>query len=105
MSAESLLRSSPRAATIRQTMINLLQQEPLSAMELSEQVGIMVREVYDHLEHIRRSLHREELRLQVLPAECRGCGYRFSKRQRLKRPGRCPICKGESISQPRYWIE
>ena len=86
-------------------MITLLQHNPLTAREISEQVGVTEREVYVHLEHVRQSLHREATTLSVLPAECRGCGFMFTKRDRLKRPGRCPLCRGQSISQPRYLIE
>ena len=96
---------SRREDTLRQSMIALLRQNPLNAREISEQVGLAEREVYAHLEHIRQSLHREETSLSVLPAECRGCGFVFTKRDRLKRPGRCPLCRGQSISQPRYLLE
>lgn len=93
-----------REATLRQSMIVLLRQSPLTATEISAQVGLSEREVYGHLDHIRHSLHREDTSLEVLPAECRGCGFVFTKRDRLKRPGRCPLCRGQSISQPRYLI-
>ena len=96
---------SPRATTLRQSICALLRNESLSAREISEQVGIRERDVCEHLEHIRHSLHREGHRLNIQPAECRSCGYLFVKRDRLKRPGRCPLCKGESISQPRYQID
>lgn len=86
-------------------MRDLLRQQPLTAREISEQVGVAEREVYAHLEHLRQSLHRGEFALSVLPAECRGCGFIFSKRERLRRPGRCPLCHGQSISQPRFLIE
>ena len=95
---------SPRDDTLRQSMSDLLRLQPLTAREISEQVGVAEREVYAHLEHLRQSLHRGGMTLQVLPAACRGCGFVFSKRERLKRPGRCPLCHGESISQPRFLI-
>lgn len=96
---------TPREDTLRQRMRALLQQNPLSAREISEQVGVAEREVYAHLEHLRQSLHREATSLSVLAAKCRGCGFVFTKRERLKRPGRCPLCRGHSIRQPRYRIE
>jgi predicted Zn-ribbon and HTH transcriptional regulator len=94
-----------RAETLRQNMIALLRQNPLTAREISEQIGVAQREIYAHLDHIRQSLHRGEASLGVLPAECRNCGFVFTKRERLKRPGRCPLCHGQSISEPRYLIE
>jgi hypothetical protein len=96
---------SLREDTLRQSMSDLLRQQPLNAREISEQVGVAEREVYAHLEHLRQSLHRGEMTLHVLPAECRGCGFIFSKRERLKRPSRCPLCHSQSISQPRFSIE
>jgi predicted Zn-ribbon and HTH transcriptional regulator len=59
----------------------------------------------EHLEHLRKSLHAEGRRLTQVPAECRGCGFVFRKRDRLKGPGRCPVCKGEAISDPSFRIE
>jgi predicted ArsR family transcriptional regulator len=44
---------SQRADTLRQSMIALLQHNPLTASEISEQIGVSEREVYDHLSHIR----------------------------------------------------
>jgi predicted Zn-ribbon and HTH transcriptional regulator len=102
---KSMTIPSPRTTTVRQSICSLLRNEPLSAREISEQVGIREREVCEHLEHIRQSLRREGHRLTVQPAECRNCGFLFVKRERLKRPGRCPLCKGESISQPRYRLD
>lgn len=94
-----------RQSTLRQSICALLRQEELNALEISELVGIRERDVSGHLEHIRHSLHREGQKLKIIPAECHNCSYRFAKRDRFKRPGRCPICKGESISLPRYRID
>ncbi len=93
-----------RANTLRRSIIALLRRNPLSAREISERLGVAERDVYGHLEHIRQSLHRERITLAVLPAACRNCGFVFAKRERLKRPGHCPLCHGQSISQPRYRI-
>ncbi len=95
---------SPRTETLRQSMAALLKQSPLTAQELSAQVGLAERQVYSHLRHIRQSLHCQAGSLRILPAECHDCGFVFAKRERLKKPGRCPICHGQFISQPRYLI-
>ncbi len=94
-----------REDTLRQSIIALLRQNSLTAREISEQIGVAEREVYTHLEHIRQSLHRGKISLSVRSAECRSCGFVFTKRERLKKPGRCPLCHGQSISQPRYLLE
>jgi hypothetical protein len=93
-----------RFDTLRQAIVVLLRQRTLTALEISEAVGASVHDVDSHLRHIRRSLQRHGEVLTVLPAACRGCGFVFVKRDRLKRPGRCPVCRGESISQPRYTL-
>ncbi len=105
MTQKSPATPSPRAETLRQGIIALLEVEPVTTLEISERVGIAQREVAGHLEHIRHSLHRQERTLIVLPAECRSCGFVFAKRERLKRPGRCPVCRNQSISEPRYRID
>jgi hypothetical protein len=91
--------------TIRQEIIAALLEGPCSARELSAAAGIPEREVPAHLEHIRKSIISSRQRLIVTPAECKKCGFVFSKREKLKRPGKCPVCKGESIREPRFMIE
>lgn len=76
----------------------------LSALEISAEAGVSEKEVYGHLEHIRRSLGEKNRKLVVTPAECLGCGFVFKKRERLKTPGRCPVCHGEHIQEALYSI-
>ena len=90
--------------TVRRAMIVLLDREPLSALEISAAVRIPEKEVYGHLEHIRRSLHAEAAELVVTPAECRACGFIFVKRDRLAPPGKCPVCRHEAILDPLFAI-
>jgi hypothetical protein len=61
--------------------------------------------VSGHLDHIRKSLATTGQQLLVMPAECKKCGFVFAKREKLKRPGKCPVCRGESIREPRFTIE
>lgn len=104
MRAGQAILPSERSATLRQGLISLLRRDAATAMDVSVELGIPVNEVYDHLTHIRHSLQRAGEVLQVLPATCKICGFVFAKRGRYKRPGRCPVCRGQSISQPRYRI-
>ena len=93
-----------RLETIRQAMISLLTGQTLSAREISGMVRISEKEVYEHLEHIRKGRHKAGHQIVVTPAECRECGFVFKKRDRLKKPGKCPICHSETITEPLFSI-
>jgi hypothetical protein len=77
---------------------------PCSAKDISTEVGIGEKEVFEHLSHIQKSLHGENLSLHMVPARCRSCGFEFQKRQRFSKPGRCPICRNSFIEEPRFEI-
>ncbi len=94
-----------KQATVRREIIALLLEETLSAREISARVHIPEKDVVDHLEHIRAAAHDHGEKLRVVPAACRKCGFEFHKRERLTRPGRCPVCHGEQILEPRYFME
>lgn len=91
--------------TVRRQIRALLEEGPHTAKEISFAIRRPEKEIESHLEHLRKSLHAEGRRLTQVPAECRGCGFVFRKRERLKAPGRCPACKGESISDPSFRVE
>lgn len=93
-----------RHETVRRQMMSLLEGNILSARDISVEVGIPEKEVYEHLEHIHRSADLEGGHLVVTPAECKECGFVFRKRDRLKKPGKCPVCHSESITEPMFTI-
>jgi predicted Zn-ribbon and HTH transcriptional regulator len=93
------------SGTIRRRIRAFLAERPHTAREISSAVRLPEKEVAAHLEHLRKSLHAEGVRLSQLPAECRECGFVFRKRERFKAPGRCPVCKGEAISDPSFRVE
>lgn len=95
---------APRAATVRQALIDALRGQSLDAHELSYLVSIREKDVAEHLEHIARSLGRGGERLVVEPASCQECGFSFKKREKLSRPSRCPKCQSERITAPRFGI-
>lgn len=97
---------SPKDDTVRHAILALLSGgEPVSALEISGQVRIPEREVCGHLEHVRRTLRATGRRLVVIPAECPECGFVFHKRDRLTKPGKCPVCGGGHIREPLFFIE
>jgi predicted Zn-ribbon and HTH transcriptional regulator len=91
--------------TVRRIITSALEGTPRSAKELSSQAGIAEKQVYGHLEHIRKTVAATQRRLIVTPAECKKCAFVFRKRERFKKPGKCPICRGESIQEPLYFIK
>ena len=91
--------------TLRRKIFSVLEQGPRTAKGLSAEIRITEKEVYDHLEHLRKSMNKAGRHLVIEPAECKKCGFVFSKRERLKKPGKCPVCRGESIREPLFSIE
>ncbi len=93
-----------RHETIRQKIISVLDGQTFSAKEISGQVGVSEKEVYGHLEHIQKTMSKKDRTLVISPAECLKCNFAFKKRERLKKPGRCPICRSELIREPLFSI-
>jgi predicted Zn-ribbon and HTH transcriptional regulator len=93
-----------RATTLRQAIAEALRRSSLTALELSAEVKLSTKELADHLTHLERSLRSGGERLVIEPAVCRGCGHAFEGRSRHARPSRCPKCKSERISAPRFSI-
>jgi predicted Zn-ribbon and HTH transcriptional regulator len=104
MNATSVVRTLEETETTRRQIRTLLEKGPHTAKEISSAVHRSEKEVENHLEHLRKSLHSEGRQLDKVPAECRGCGFVFRKRDRLKAPSRCPVCKGEAISDPSFRV-
>lgn len=89
-----------RGGTVRQELVTLLAERPLSISALSKRLGRSEKELYDHLEHIRQSGA-----LRIVPAQCGQCGYRFVARERAKKPGKCPQCRSSRIEEPLFSIQ
>jgi predicted Zn-ribbon and HTH transcriptional regulator len=90
--------------TFRHEIISVLTEQTLSASGISAEVGISEKEVIDHLGHIRIAVRKSRERLKIIPAECKKCGFRFKKRERLNKPGKCPICRSQQIQEPLFSI-
>jgi len=94
-----------RYETLRRRIATLLREGPLSGRTISNELRIPERDVYEHLEHIRKTMNKGEYKLVVLPARCNKCGFVFRKRGRLKKPGKCPLCRSESVEEPVFSVE
>jgi predicted Zn-ribbon and HTH transcriptional regulator len=90
--------------TARERIADALRTAELSAHELSQRVSVQEREVADHLQHLERSLPHAAEVLVVIPPRCIKCDFCFEHRGKLKRPSRCPRCKSERLSPPRFAI-
>jgi predicted Zn-ribbon and HTH transcriptional regulator len=91
-------------STARQEIMSLLSEGEYGAKSIAKIVRISEKEVYEHLDHIGRSLKSQKMRLKITPAVCLTCGFKFEARNRFSSPGRCPKCKGEHIQDPKYVI-
>ncbi len=89
-----------RTKTIRQELCELLREERLSVRDLSQIVGKSEKEVLQQLSHIGKSVA-----LMMEPSECLKCGFVFERRNRPKKPGKCPKCQSTRISSPTFAIQ
>lgn len=90
--------------TVRKALMELLEEEQASALEISQILGIPEKEVYFHLGHVERTLANKGRKLVTYPFSCLDCGFLFTNRKRFNRPGRCPKCKGSHIGRATYEI-
>ena len=94
-----------RQETVRRDIVSAIEGRALSAREISGIVSIPEKAVCDHLSHIQRTVNKTGSRLVVTPAACKQCGFVFKKREKLKKPGKCPVCRAETIKEPLFSIE
>ena len=90
--------------TIREQMMDLLLEGEYDVYEISQHLNVQEKDVYQHLSHITKTLAPRKRRLNIVPAVCISCGFRFKERRRFKKPGRCPMCRSERIRPPLYGI-
>jgi len=60
-------------------------------------------EILEDLKHIKYSIKPKKLKMK--PAQCKKCAFIFKERSRVKKPSKCPSCKGEWIIAPLFKIE
>lgn len=92
--------------TPRQRLIELLIGTRLATHQLAQMLGIPERQVEEHLTHVVKTISRDKTKRFILdPAFCQDCDFVFRDRRRLTRPSRCPHCRSEGITAPRYGID
>jgi predicted Zn-ribbon and HTH transcriptional regulator len=79
---------------------------PLTAYEISAELGITPQEVYEHLRHLARSVYSRSGvgGLLMVPPRCRRCGYVFKDLESPRKPSRCPRCRSEWVEPLRFTI-
>ncbi len=82
----------------------MLRNHPASLHQLALSLGMGAKDVEDDLQHLIKSMRNSPYRAVVTPARCRKCGFLFH-RDKLRKPGRCPGCRGSWISEPLISIE
>ena len=92
------------ALSLRRRIMALLCEQEMDARELSRELGLKEKEIYEHLVHVERSVAASRGRFVITPSQCLLCGYVFEDRRRLTRPGRCPQCRRSKLQNPSFRI-
>ena len=87
----------------RKDLIDLLLERPMSVVELARLFDQSPRAVDEDLRHLFKSLKATRYRAVVDAAVCRKCGFVF-ERDKLRKPGKCPRCRGTWINEPHVAI-
>jgi len=88
----------------RKDLISILLGKPRTIAELAYLLDEAPRDVEQHLQHLLKSLKRMPYHAVIEPATCRRCDFVF-RRDKLRKPGKCPNCKGSWINEPQISIE
>ncbi|MFH1510898.1 MAG: transcriptional regulator [Candidatus Woesearchaeota archaeon] len=90
--------------TTRKEMIELLGKNRMSIRELALYFRITTDEAAIDLRHIAKSIYPKQQLKMELPL-CKSCGFEFKDRTKLRPPTKCPKCRHEKITEPKFWIE
>ena len=92
--------------TPRQRIADLLAFAPMTTQQIAAVVKMSERQVEEHLGHIMKTVARDRaLRFVLHPSACKECEFVFRDRSRITRPSRCPRCRSESLTDPRFSVE
>ena len=89
--------------TRRKDIIELLSKQAMTVRELSEWFHADAKDILIDLENIAQTVKPGKLVME--PSNCKSCGFIFKKREKHKRPSRCPECKAEKITEPVFSVE
>ncbi len=94
----------------RERIIRVLMDadEPLDVFQIACILGLSPREaqsLYEDLRHVARTLKSRGLTLLMAPPACKTCGYVFKDLRKPRKPSKCPRCRSERISPPRFTVK
>ena len=94
-----------RQQTIRQAIMAGLEKRRMTVRDISQDVGIMEKDVCHHLGFIEKTLRHRKKKLCSEPYICMSCGFEFKNRKSFKKPGKCPGCRDGRIAPALFWID
>jgi transcriptional regulator len=94
-----------RNATVRQDMIRLLREGPRTIRDLSQELGVMEKDLPMHLASVEKTLKNSGDRLISEACRCMACGFEFKDRKKFSKPGKCPKCRHSHIERAVFHIE
>lgn len=103
-SFQSYAMINERKQTIRQAIIDALENNALTVREISQSIGIMEKDVYHHLSSIDKSVKHQHKKIDMEPHYCMNCGFQFKNRNTFKKPGKCPECRNGRIAPAVFQI-
>ena len=99
-----LMGRAVKKLTIREQMIHILEEEPMTARDLSKALRISEKEVYYHLPSIQKSIKHQKKQIKITQYYCLSCGFEFKDRKSFKKPGKCPECRQSRIEPALFEI-
>lgn len=92
------------SATTRERIAARLREDPATPSALATEFAITTGSALLHVEHVSRSVRKDDEQLLVAPPECRECGFSTFD-DPLNVPSRCPSCTSEAIEEPAFVLE
>lgn len=87
--------------TDREWIRQLLEDGTHDLDSLAQLLETKLTTVEQEVAHAVRSSGKK---LRITPAECEACGFVFRARTRLSSPSRCPSCRSERVTAPRFTL-
>ena len=79
-------------------------KEPRTISSVAHELGLTRDEVEDHIKHLMKTARAAKQQVNVEPARCRSCGFRFGG-DKIAKPSKCPECSGTRLYEPLIQIK